>query len=361
MDHAAEVREARTADEETGETESGYNQITGSGVILGTAGPDSITTVDDQPPHVNIGFRIEAGGGADIIDTTVGGRDVNEIYTHYGLSEGSDTMVGGTDADTVYLGARDHTIWAGMGDHIEVVGELAGWNTVNLYGDVSALDASDWQGISVIRQHAESRTAVDLRGPDSGNAGNDGTGVHLSAHVAGSAVHGGAGGDDITIRSGVDAFGGGGDDRINMGDGFLSGVTVDGGTGYDTLFLAYPSTQPRVTELAENVRLTNIEEISGGGGNGFIAFAENFVADHQGESEVMLNLGGTNWGGDDSFMELKFDSRLGQAAEFDEATNSLRLTDTDSTIWLNFDTSGGATAFSLTDMASQEAQTFWIA
>jgi Ca2+-binding RTX toxin-like protein len=200
---------------------------------------------------------LTGNGGADIFhlygggNDTASGGDANDTFLIGGSLNASDTIDGGTGADTVnldgtyaglVLGATTITnvenLWLSSGWNYNITahdGTVAAGQVLTVYGS-SLLAANN----VVFDGSADTDGGFDLRG----GAGND----TLIGGALNDNLDGGAGNDTLTGNNGADILrlNGGGDDTASGGDGndsFLVGGaltaadTINGGAGIDTVNL----------------------------------------------------------------------------------------------------------------------------
>ena len=240
---------------------------------------------------------------------------------------GNDTLIGTNGADTINMsqggidsvlgGAGDDTILAGgaltAADSIQ---GGAGYDKLDLAGDYSAglaMGSRTLRGVEEIHfgggynysitMHDAAVTAGEMMKLDAhdmsagkwlyfdGSAEQDG-GFLFYDGFSNDTVLGGQGYDNIIMTyGGVDAaFGNGGDDIISFGGALQATDRVDGGDGFDTLYIDGPNYAGGLTFSATTV--TNIENLAFGGSynyvlkthDGTIAAGENLFVDGRGLS-----------------------------------------------------------------------------
>jgi Ca2+-binding RTX toxin-like protein len=233
-------------------------------LVFNTGNPVSFTTIN----HGNAGWAdglvtIETGSASDTlrsIELTGKFFDLkegNDFISFQGagaLSEtidgglGSDTVVGGTEADTFTLGDVESVSGGDGGDTFTFALSLGGnHGNITVDGgsgaDTLNLDSDGTDGVATVSTvetinggaGVDQITATNVGGSlsISGNAGND----KITATNANSIfVDGGNDNDTIsaTVAASITVNGGSGDDSI-VADNVGGVITVDGGTGVDTI------------------------------------------------------------------------------------------------------------------------------
>ncbi|HEX9964218.1 MAG TPA: calcium-binding protein [Allosphingosinicella sp.] len=192
------------------------------------------TAATGQDLRANSGDNIvTVGAGVDIIRLQDGGDDSviagagNDVFYFGAAMTAADAVDGGPDRDTIVL-QGDYSgglVLDGSVINIESIALLAGTNTG--FGDPGT-NLYDY----VITSHDDNFAAGIQALINGGNllAGEDFTFDGSAETDSRFVVHGGRGKDDLT--------GGSGNDVLFFADGrFAAGDTVDGGAGYDGLFL----------------------------------------------------------------------------------------------------------------------------
>ena len=218
-------------------------------LVNGGAGNDTIDA--STLPAATMALTLDGGVGNDII---IGGRGADSLIG----GDGNDTVTGGAGKDTAFLGAgNDKFIW-NPGDGSDVVDGEAGTDTlVFVANDVNEVMTIADNGTHVLMTRDLGNITMDLNSIENvvinANGGDDSiTGNGLSA-LTSLTIDGGTGNDTIIGGNGNDLLiGGDGDDVItgghgndisrlgagndkfiwNQGDGSDS---VNGQVGFDTL------------------------------------------------------------------------------------------------------------------------------
>ncbi|MDJ0822060.1 MAG: Hint domain-containing protein [Paracoccaceae bacterium] len=168
--------------------------------VVGTGGPDSISTGDDAD-------TIEAGGGDDTVEPGIDDDLVD-------LGAGNDSLFDIQGADTISGGQGDDTIIAGIDTFSDYVGDDPAFAPGTLLNDL---------GFVADPNQEDGRDSVEgNRGADSISTGDDRDTID-------------GGGENDTLDGGIDddmIMGGQGDDSLIGSHG---SDTLDGGQGNDTL------------------------------------------------------------------------------------------------------------------------------
>ncbi|HEX8481602.1 MAG TPA: calcium-binding protein, partial [Allosphingosinicella sp.] len=165
-------------------------------------------------------FLVATGSGNDNITTGIGN---DEIRT----GGGNDVLDGGGGNDLLDGGSGDDSMTGGAGNDIFVVSS-AGDAVIEQAGEgvdevMTALAVYSLAGVANVEKLTGTSSAEqDL----TANAGNN----VVTAGGGADVLHLEAGGDDIV-------FGGDGNDSIHFGESLRAADQVDGGAGFDTLFL----------------------------------------------------------------------------------------------------------------------------
>jgi Ca2+-binding RTX toxin-like protein len=237
----------------------GSAELDGRFDLRGGAGNDTLIggALNDNLDGGAGNDTLAGNGGADIFRLYGGGNDIasggdaNDTFLIGGSLNASDTIDGGTGADTVnldgtyaglVLGATTLTnvenLWLSSGWNYNITahdGTVAAGQVLTVYG--SSLSAAN---NVVFDGSADTDGRFDLRG----GAGND----TLIGGALNDNLDGGAGNDTLTGNNGADILrlNGGGNDTASGGDGndsFLVGGaltaadTINGGAGIDTVNL----------------------------------------------------------------------------------------------------------------------------
>ncbi len=267
---------------------SGADQLTGGGegdmisggddddILVGGAGGDSLYGGDGNDTLTGGpgDDRLEAGAGNDLLhlwngggDEAIGGGDGNDSIFFGGTLTGADVVNGGAGGDTLVLqGAYEALILTANVTEIENISILAGSNTAfgesgtNRYDYVLTIhDANFAAGVQARINAAALQPGEDFT--FDGSAETDASFV----------VYGGKGRDTLTGGLGNDIF-------FFAEDRFASGDTVNGGAGYNGMFLRGNYTidfnAPGFTGLftnIDNLTLTSAtdERYARGGGTEF--------------------------------------------------------------------------------------------
>ena len=211
-------------------------------IVNGGNGNDSITVVAKTTELASSGLNGDGG------DDVVTGPDSNDTLTG---GEGDDRLVAGKGDDVMNGGAGNDTLVWNQGDGTDTQDGGAGndgaeVNGAPTLGDVFTLDPDQGAGQILFRRtnlgqftiHSTTeRFEVNGLGGDDSLTANDGVGARTLL-----SVDGGTGADTVNGSDGADLIlggeandvlsGGGGDDRI-VGD--RGNDTMNGGTGDDTL------------------------------------------------------------------------------------------------------------------------------
>ncbi|HYW14845.1 MAG TPA: tandem-95 repeat protein, partial [Allosphingosinicella sp.] len=209
-------------------TLAGGNTVTVTMTVNGVAGPgdwlmgDSGDNVITGTPQGDV-FVVSQGG-----DDTVSGLGADDAFYFGGALTAADNVDGGAGSDTIVL-QGDYSgglTLDGSVVNIERISMLAGTNTAfgdpgtNLYDyDLTTHDSNFAAGLQVVINGSSLLAGEDFR--FDGSAETDAKFVIL----------GGRGTDDLTGGAGNDIF------FFHINGHFGEGDTVDGGAGYDGLFL----------------------------------------------------------------------------------------------------------------------------
>ncbi|HYG49138.1 MAG TPA: hypothetical protein VD846_14500 [Allosphingosinicella sp.] len=165
-------------------------------------------------------FLVVTGGGADNITTGNGNDDVRTF-------SGNDILATGGGNDFLDGGAGDDNMTGGTGNDIYVV--TSAGDTIN---------ENAGEGTDEIRTSLASYSMAAIANVET-LTGTSNAGQSLTANSGNNLVNAGGGGDLIRLESGGDDVvnAGNGDDGIHFGESLTAADQVDGGAGFDTVFL----------------------------------------------------------------------------------------------------------------------------
>ena len=208
-------------------------------VLRGTSSRDSLRGEGEDDSIFGLSGRDILRGGSGN-DTISGGSGIDRLFG----DTGSDLLFGDSGNDVISGGNGNDRIVGGNG-HDE------------LFGDAGRDNISGGNGNDQLKGGLSSDNLRGNSGNDilNGHQGND----VLSGGSGNDTLKGGSGNDELNGGSGVDKlFGGTGRDLIHYDT--LSGSSVDGGTGIDTLSLRGSSRHLDLTSInASKTILENIE------------------------------------------------------------------------------------------------------
>ena len=332
---------SHTINTSSGEDSVGIIAGAGDAIVL-TTGSDSDTVfVEGGGLH-----NINSGGGNDTISIDAGAGDTITVQGSLGddmvevRAGGSHSILGGSDNDTLTIfgsagdgstlngqggndsldvrGGTGHTLLGGAGDDfIHIRGGAGDGHTVNGQGDVDTLRVDRNSDLTVNSGSIEDDNAgtivtaypnienLDVRGGADANTINVNSAIDGATDIRGAAgddvinvlggtgfsVFGGADVDTINVSGGSHtAFGGDGDDVINLNAGAADGNDARGGDGNDTI----------------NIN-AGIHDVRGNDGNDIVnvnvgAGDGNFLRGNAGDDQFNLNAGVGHQvrGGDDN-------------------------------------------------------------
>lgn len=213
----------------------GNDSITGANSASGGDGDDVLDDV----------FGADGGPGNDVMNANVGdggpGNDVLSVRDNGDGGPGQDlvdcrsgsgcTLLGGSDADLIIGGPADDTVGGGAGD--DRLDGGGGLDRLSYVENTAGVRVDLSGPTQVFSAPGEQDSIANFESVD-GGSGDD---VLVTAGGVGTPIRdplqGGAGDDDITVRSPMSVEGGAGDDRINGTPG--EGNLFDGGPGDDRL------------------------------------------------------------------------------------------------------------------------------
>nr|WP_254082099.1 Ig-like domain-containing protein [Devosia sp. WQ 349K1] len=235
----------------------------------GTAGGKSDTAIVTISRPTNTGTTLDGTGLGEILlgragaNNTLNGFEGNDVLIG---NSGNDVLNGGTGADAMAGGAGNDVY--NVDDVGDLVIEYASEGTDRVEASISYSLGDNLENLTLTGNANINGTGNALDNGIIGNAGNNnilgwGGNDTLSGGAGNDVIDGGDGNDTITGGSGADTLiGGTGDDTFGIANGdFVSGESIDGSSGTDTIQLTNATT----VNVAVGT-ITNVERLIGSSG-----------------------------------------------------------------------------------------------